>query len=75
MFCESRLCRYCMLTLRKHLVNLAKADLLVSLATLFRRHKMRLHESSSEEDVKMAYDMFVPQPRKESKGVFVVFEK
>ncbi len=36
---------------------------------------MRLHESSSEEDVKMAYDMFVPQPKKDSKGVFVIFEK
>lgn len=48
--------------------------MLVSLATLFRRHKMHLHESSSQEDVKMAYDMFVPQPKKESKGVFVVFD-
>lgn len=56
-------------------INLAKADLLVSLAMLFRKHKMRLHESSSEEDVKMAYDMFVPQPKKDSKGVFVIFEK
>lgn len=36
---------------------------------------MRLHEASSEEDVKMAYDMFVPQPKKGSKGVFVSFEK
>ncbi len=36
---------------------------------------MRLHESSSEEDVKMVYDMFVPQPKKDSKGVFVIFEK
>ncbi|KAI0377618.1 cytochrome P450 [Hypomontagnella monticulosa] len=55
-------------------INLAKADLLASLAMLFRRHKMRLHESTSEEDVKMAYDMFVPQPKRGSKGVFVVFE-
>lgn len=36
---------------------------------------MRLHESTTEEDVKMAYDMFVPQPKRGSKGVFVVFEE
>lgn len=53
--------------------SLAKAEISLTLATLFRRYEMELFDTTFERDVQVKHDMFLPQPSNESKGVRVVF--
>ena len=51
-------------------MHLAYAEIFLALATLFRRFKTELYETDRT-DVDLAHDMFMPHPRKGSKGVRV----
>lgn len=51
-------------------MHLAYAEIYMAIATLFRRFDFELFETEKE-DVMCLYDMFVPHPRKGSKGVRV----
>ncbi len=53
--------------------SLAKAELYLALATVFRRYKAELFDTIRERDIDLAYDGFLPQPSVESKGVRVIF--
>lgn len=64
-------------------INLAWAELYLVLSTVFSHYdtadtggspKMRLYQTT-EEDVQMVHDMFVPVPKLTSKGVRVVVSK
>ena len=52
-------------------INLARAEIYLTLAAVFRRFDMRLYYTERA-DVDVAHDYFNPSPRKESKGVRVV---
>ena len=52
-------------------MNLAYAEMYITLATLFRRYEMSLFETGGE-DVEVAHEYHIPQVRKASKGVRVV---
>lgn len=52
-------------------MHLAYAEIYLALATVFRRFEMRLWETERA-DVECVSDMFVPHPRKGSKGVRVI---
>ena len=52
-------------------INLAKAELLMALAGVFRRLEFELWETDKA-DVEMAADQFVPMPQKRSQGVRVI---
>ena len=54
--------------------SLAKAELYLTLATIFRRYEMELFETVFERDVQLKHDFFLPQPSEESMGVRVVFK-
>lgn len=54
-------------------INLAKAEMYLALATIFRRYDMELFETTRR-DVDCAHDMFLPMPAQDSKGVRVVFK-
>lgn len=56
------------------LSSLAKAELYLTLATLFRRYDMELFDTVRERDVDIYYDGFLPQPSPQSKGVRVLFK-
>ncbi|KAE9368851.1 cytochrome P450 [Stipitochalara longipes BDJ] len=49
-------------------MNLAYAELYLTIARVFRQYELELFETSVE-DVKMAHDFFTPVPRLDSKGV------
>ena len=54
--------------------SFAKAEIYLTVATIFSRYaNMRLFDTDFDRDIKMASDMFFPQPCKESRGVRVVF--
>ena len=55
-------------------MNLAYAELYITLSTVFRRFDMRLFETEYA-DVAFNSDMTVPRPKKGSKGVRVVVER
>jgi hypothetical protein len=56
------------------LISLAKADLYLTLATVFRRYEDQELFESSRLDVDAEHDYFLPQPSEESKGVKVLFK-
>jgi cytochrome P450 len=55
-------------------INIAYAEIYIGLATLFRRHELRLFETDRR-DVDFAIDMVTPQPVRDSKGIRVLVEK
>ncbi|EGY14474.1 trichodiene oxygenase [Verticillium dahliae VdLs.17] len=56
--------------------HLSRGVITITFATLFRRHEMHLHHSTSfERDVKVHMDKFLARPKKDSKGVFIVVDK
>ncbi|PMD45104.1 putative cytochrome P450 [Hyaloscypha variabilis F] len=55
-------------------LNLAKAELFLMLATIFRRYDMELYDTIFERDVELKHDMFLPQPSDESRGMRVLFK-
>jgi len=55
-------------------INLARAELYLTLATVFRRYDMELFETTRERDVDLKHDMFLPQPSYESQGMRVIFK-
>jgi hypothetical protein len=54
--------------------SLAKAELFLMLATIFRRYDMELYDTIFERDVELKHDMFLPQPSDESRGMRVLFK-
>ena len=58
-------------------VNLAYAEIYLTLAAVFRQfgQKMRLFETEVERDVDVAHDFFVTAPRMDSNGIRVVIGK
>jgi hypothetical protein len=54
--------------------SLAKAELYLTLATIFRRYKIELFDTIRERDVDMKHDHFLPYPSHESKGVRAIFK-
>jgi len=54
-------------------INLAKAEMYLALATVFRHYDMELFETTRR-DVDCAHDMFLPQPASDSTGVKVLFK-
>ncbi|RDW58232.1 cytochrome P450-14 [Coleophoma cylindrospora] len=54
-------------------INLARAELCLVLATVFRRYDMELFDTVRNRDVDLAHEMFLPQPSQQSKGVRVMF--
>lgn len=56
-------------------VNLAKTEIYLTLAAIFRRFDLELFETGRERDVDEARDLFIPYTRKESKGVRVVLKE
>ena len=54
-------------------INLAQAEIFLTLAAVFRRFDFKLFETERA-DVDVAYDFFNPQPRKESKGLRVTVQ-
>ncbi|EEP75342.1 conserved hypothetical protein [Uncinocarpus reesii 1704] len=52
-------------------INLARAELLLAIPKLFRQLKFELYETTVE-DVTLAHDLFLPFPKKGSKGVRVL---
>ncbi len=51
--------------------SLARAEMLLALATLFRDVNFELYETTRE-DVTMAHELFLPFPKKGSEGVRVL---
>jgi len=62
------------LTNRFHLCSLARAELNLTLATVFRRFDNQQLFKSSRLDVDVKHDFFLPQQDKKSKGVKVLFK-
>ena len=54
-------------------INLANAELYLTLATVFRRFDMELYETTAR-DAEIAHDFFIPHGHADSKGVRVVFK-
>jgi len=55
--------------------SLAKAEIYLTLATLFHRYQnMTLFDTNFERDVKLTHDMLLPQPSKASRGMRVIFK-
>lgn len=54
-------------------INLATAEIYLTLATLFRRFNMELFETSSR-DVQIIHDFFIPHGYRDSKGVRIVLK-
>jgi cytochrome P450 len=52
-------------------MNLAKAEIFLTLATIFHQFDMDLYETD-ESDVEIVHDFFNPSPRADSKGVRVI---
>ncbi|MCJ1387752.1 hypothetical protein MMC18_000595 [Xylographa bjoerkii] len=55
-------------------MNLANAEMLMTLATVFRRfgNEIKLWHTIKERDVEVSRDLFNPLPKRESKGMMVV---
>lgn len=54
-------------------INLATAEIYLTLATVFRRFDMELYETTAR-DAEVAHDFFIPHGHADSKGVRVVFK-
>jgi cytochrome P450 len=54
-------------------INLATAEIYLTLATVFRRFDMELYETTAR-DAEIAHDFFIPHSPADSKGVRVVFK-
>jgi hypothetical protein len=54
--------------------SLAKAELYLTIATIFRRYDHQELFKTTRKDVELKYDMFMPQPDMSSKGVSVLFK-
>ena len=54
-------------------INLATAEIYLTLATVFRRFDLELYETSAY-DAEIAHDFFIPHGHGDSKGVRVVFQ-
>jgi len=54
-------------------INLANAEIYLTLATVFRRFNVELYETTAR-DAEVAHDFFVPHPHADSKGVRIVFK-
>ncbi|KAI9376045.1 cytochrome P450 [Aspergillus egyptiacus] len=54
-------------------INLAFAELYMTVATLFRRYNMKLYDTT-EDDVRLHSDMILPHAKKGSKGIRVTLE-
>ena len=54
-------------------INLATAEIYLTLATVFRRFSMELYETT-ERDAEIAHDFFIPHGHQDSKGVRIVFK-
>ncbi|KAJ5084943.1 hypothetical protein NUU61_009522 [Penicillium alfredii] len=55
-------------------IPLARAEILMAIATIFREFDMKLYETT-EDDVRIVRDMFNGHPRKESQGVRVMIQE
>jgi len=55
-------------------INLAKAELYLTVATIFRRYDHQELFETTRMDVDIKHDMFLPQPDHRSKGVRVLFK-
>ncbi|TVY53908.1 Cyrochrome P450 monooxygenase [Lachnellula cervina] len=55
-------------------INLAKAELYLTLATVFRRYKVELFDTVRERDVDMQHDNFLPFPSHKSRGIRAIFK-
>jgi hypothetical protein len=64
----------CAHTFRLILQSLAKAELFLSLATIFRQYDMELFGTIFERDVKLKHDMFLPRPSDEGRGMRVLYK-
>ena len=53
-------------------MNLAYAEIHLTLAAVFRRFDLELFETTREEDVDIAHDFFNPSAKVDSKGVRVL---
>lgn len=53
--------------------SLARAEILLAVATIFREFEMELYETTID-DVRIVRDMFNGHPRKESQGVRVMIQ-
>ena len=58
-------------------MKLAKAGVLIALASIFRRfgRSMRLHNAERKEDFDIGYDIVHPMPSKRNNDVMVMFER
>ena len=56
------------------ILSLAKAELYIAIATIFRRYDMELYDTIRERDINLAYDGFLPQPSRGNKGVRIIFK-
>lgn len=54
-------------------INLATAEIYLTLAIVFRRFKMELYETT-DRDAEIVHDFFIPHGHKDSKGVRIVFK-
>ncbi|KAL5376808.1 hypothetical protein DPSP01_010219 [Paraphaeosphaeria sporulosa] len=54
-------------------INLATAEIYLTLATVFRRFDMELYETTGR-DAEIVHDFFIPHGHQDSKGVRVVFK-
>lgn len=54
-------------------INLATAEIYLTLATVFRRFNMELYETTAR-DAEIAHDFFIPHGHADSKGVRIVFK-
>ncbi|CZT10519.1 related to cytochrome P450 CYP3/CYP5/CYP6/CYP9 subfamilies [Rhynchosporium agropyri] len=55
-------------------MHLAKAEIFLTTATVFRRYDLELYDTVRERDIDLAYDGFIPQASPEGKGVRVVIK-
>jgi cytochrome P450 len=54
-------------------INLANAEIYLTLATVFRRFRIELYETTAR-DAEIAHDYFIPHGHGDSKGVRIVFK-
>jgi hypothetical protein len=54
--------------------SLAKAELRLAIATVFRRFEKQELFETTRADVDIQHDLFLPQPKLDSKGIRVIFE-
>ncbi|TVY25710.1 Cyrochrome P450 monooxygenase [Lachnellula hyalina] len=55
-------------------INLAKAELYLTIATVFRRYKVELFDTLRERDVDLKHDNFLPFPSHKSRGIRAIFK-